>query len=142
MKTLKLNYERLIAINKKLTEQTKDKEFALDIQAEELKRGYESIKQENVKLKDDLETQSKLWKIWLQNFDANEDNENPQKKNDSVQNSQDDEILLIEDDDEATDEIFSRYMESIKNKSGFQRTSPVSEAIYRNTKKEVFKCTK
>ena len=66
---LKENYERLIAINKKLQAQSKDKEYALDVQVEELRGGYEKAKSENIKLKDTIETQNKLWKIWLQKFE-------------------------------------------------------------------------
>ena len=40
-KELRENYERLIAINKKLTEQAKDKKFAVQVHVEELRNGYE-----------------------------------------------------------------------------------------------------
>ena len=41
---LKENYERLIEINKKFQTVSKDKEVALDIQLEDLRRGYEKTK--------------------------------------------------------------------------------------------------
>ena len=65
---LKENYERLIQINKKLQTNSKDKEYALEIQLEELRVGYEKEKREKMKLQDNLETQNKLWKMWIQKF--------------------------------------------------------------------------
>ena len=66
---LKENYERLVQVLKKAESNNKDKEYALEIQNEELKLGYEKIKSENIKLQDNLDTQNKLWKIWIQKFD-------------------------------------------------------------------------
>ena len=68
-KLLKENYERLITINKNLQAQAKDKEYAQDVLISELRTNYDATKTENIKLKDDLETQNKLWKIWLERFD-------------------------------------------------------------------------
>ena len=36
---------------------------------EELRGGYEKAKAENIKVKDNIETQNKLWKIWLKKFE-------------------------------------------------------------------------
>ena len=68
-KLLKENYERLITINKNLQAQAKDKEYAQDVLISELRTSYDATKTENIKLEDDLETQNKLWKIWLEKFE-------------------------------------------------------------------------
>ena len=62
-KALKENYERLVTLTKKEKEQIKDKEYAMEIQIEELRNGFERVKGENVKLQDNLDTQNKLWKM-------------------------------------------------------------------------------
>jgi hypothetical protein len=75
---------------------------------EELRGGYKNAKAENIKLKDNIETQNKQCKIWLKkfedkpeeatrnpNFEHEKQTENKSQPNPSV----DDEILLIEEDD-------------------------------------------
>ena len=52
-------------INKKKTDELKDKQFASDVNTEQIRTVYEQTKAENIKLKDNLDTQNKLWKIWL-----------------------------------------------------------------------------
>ena len=92
----------------------KDKEYAVNIQLEELRRGYQTPKSENSKLQDNLKTQNKLWKIWLYKFDANpaQVDSTPKSKHKSVKQTDDDEALLIEDDDnlegneDVTDQMF------------------------------------
>ena len=64
-KLLKENYERLITINKNLQDQAKDRGYAQDVLMAEVRNNYDSVKAENVKLNDNLETQNKLWKIYL-----------------------------------------------------------------------------
>ena len=96
---LKDNYERLIQINKKLQLNTNDKEYALKIQLEELRSGYEQTKKENVKLKDNLETQNKLWKMWILKFEEQPKEVNSKSETapeNVVNNDDDDEILLVE----------------------------------------------
>ena len=120
-KILKENYERLVDINKNLQDQSKDKEYALDVQMSELKEGYEKAILENVKLKDNLDTQNKLWKMWLAKYseekDLNEVVEDKAKEvaaDEKASMKDDDEILLIEEnDDETNDEtemIFQHYL--------------------------------
>ena len=94
---LKENYERLIQIHKKSDTSKKDREYALEAQNEELKLGYEKIKTENIKLQDNLDTQNKLWKIWMKKF---EDSQNKTEQNEKTEKEkEDDELLLIEDED-------------------------------------------
>ena len=145
---LKENYERLITINKKHQDQNKDKELAQNIQMEELRRGFEKAKAENIKLQDNLDTQNKLWKIWIEKMDDNVGvAENKSTKLDLNQPS-DDEVLLIEDEDqdnvddtgdEITDEIFKRFMINAA-KTRFKRTSPTEEPVL--SQSTIYKCTK
>ena len=143
----KQNYERLIVIQKKHLDQNKDKEYAVNIQLEELRRGYETTKNENVILQDNLETQNKLWKIWLDKFDANpaKVDSTPKSNEEPVKQPEDDEALLIEDDDnlegneDVTDQIFEEYMKNVR-KSSFKRTSPAEESVPVNGKS--FTCGK
>ena len=126
---LKENYERLIQIHKKSESNKKDREYALEAQNEELRLGYEKLKAENIKLDDNLDTQNKLWKMWIMKFeDSSNHNSKEQNK------KEDDEILLIEDEDthddiedEETEIIFQNYLNNLKQ-SGFRRRNPVEEA--------------
>ena len=151
---LKENYERLISINKKLQSQVKDKEYALDVQIEELRGGYERTKAENIKLKDNIDDQNKLWKMWLKKFeDKPEEITKAQNKPEEMKEKdknprEDDEVLLIEDGDEIPDSnaeeddseiIFQRFLDNQK-KPGFKRTSPLEQPEQLNVKN--FACTK
>ena len=71
-KLLKESYERLITINKNFQEQAKDKAFAQDVLMAEMRTNYDTVKAENLKLIDSLETQHKLWKVWLLKMDDRE----------------------------------------------------------------------
>ena len=141
---LKENYERLSQIHKKSEANKKDREHALEAQNEELKLGYEKVKAENIKLHDNLDTQNKLWKIWMKNFGDNSI-QNSKEQNKKAENiKEDDEILLIEDedtqedvDDEETERIFQKYLKNLKE-SGFRRNSPVEEA--QKLKNRTLKC--
>ena len=64
------DYERLITINKNLQDQAKDKSYVQDVLMAELRNNYDSVKAENVKLNDSLETKHKLWKIWMAKMDG------------------------------------------------------------------------
>jgi hypothetical protein len=154
---LKENYERLISINKKLQSQAKDKEYALDVQIGELWGGYERTKAENIKLKDNIETRNKLWKIVLKKFDdKSEEITKAQDKPEEIKEKdknprEEDEVLLIEDGDEIPDSndeeeeghdteiIFQRFLDNQK-KPGFKRTSPLGQAEQVNVKN--YACTK
>ena len=112
---LKENYERLIQLNKKSETSQKDRELALETQNEELRIGYEKVKTENIKLQNNLDTQNKLWKIWIQNFENNKIEVDKEQKSDKKtgNNKEDDEIAIIEEegidndiDDEETELIF------------------------------------
>ena len=134
-KELRENYERLIAINKRLNEQTKDKEYALEVNIEEFRNGYEQAKAENIKLKDNLETQNKLWKIWLEKFDGTQNREiiNAEtSENLTSKVDNDDEILLIEDEDDTegdeTDFIYQQYLNNQKQ-SGHAAKTIVEEEV-------------
>ena len=142
---LKENYERLVQALKKAESNNKHKEYALEIQNEELKLGYEKVKSENIKLQDNLDTQNKLWKMWIQKFEDNPTQvitaETKKTGNDKLNN---DEILLIEEDeindnveDEETETIFQNYLKSLKE-SGFRRTSPAEQA--QTNRKRTLKC--
>ena len=136
-KILKESYERLVVINKQLQTRTDDKEYALEVQNEELRNGYERMKKDNIKLQDSLDTQHKLWKVWLQKND--ESHKEVVVKESSAS---DDEILLIEDNDTADDDnekIFQKFMENAKQ-SGFKRTTPSEQA--EKVVKADFKCGK
>ena len=133
---LKENYERLIQLNKKSETSQKDRELALETQNEELRIGYEKVKAENIKLQDNLDTQNKLWKIWIQNFETNKIEVDKEQKSDkkSGNNKENDEIAIIEEegidndiDDEETELIFQNYLQNLK-KSGFRRTNPGEQA--------------
>ena len=139
-KILKESYERLVTINKQLQSQQNDRAYALEIQNEELKNGFERMKKENIKFQDSLETQNKLWKIWLQKHEQSNIYEVVTKES----NSNDDEILLIEDDEEVTntenddvEKIFQTYLKNSKQ-SGYRRTTPSQEA--EKSAKSEFKC--
>ena len=139
---LKENYERLILINKKLQLNSKDKEYALEIQMEELRSGYEKTKKENVKFQDNLETQNKLWKMWILKFEEQPKEVNSKPTNppeNVVRHDTDDEILLVEDeedimssndketaDDDETELIFETYIKNLKE-TGFRRTNPAQQ---------------
>ena len=112
---LKENYERLVQINKKSESNKKDREYALEAQNQELRIGYEKVKTENIKLQDNLDTQNKLWRIWIENFERNK-TEVSAEQNKSGDNRVDEEVLLIEEegientiDDEETEAVFQRY---------------------------------
>ena len=138
---LKQNYERLINIQKKLNEQMKDKEYALKVQMEELRSAYEVEKTENIKLKDNVDTQNKLWKVWLESFDKrNETNTDNTESNPVVTDTEQsvpdtiiaENVSTEETEEDVTDIIFNKYMENMKN-SGFKRTSPTTESISMKT---------
>ena len=57
---LKEQYERLVAINKNIQEEAKDKDLAKDILVAELRSSYDTTKAENIKLSDSLETQQSV----------------------------------------------------------------------------------
>ena len=158
------NYERLITINKKLQAQTKDKDYAMDVQLEELRGGYEKTKAENIKLQDNLDTQNKLWKIWLLKFgdkaeeavktkdktesiktkdkpedvqlkDKLEEKRADDKPKEDKRSKEDDEILLLEDDDEVDEsEIIFQNFLKSQKKRGFKRTSPTEQPESINAK--------
>ena len=65
-KLLQANYERLIELNKDLQIEAKDRNYSVEIQLKELKDEYEKVIHENVKLKEQNDVQTKLWKIWLE----------------------------------------------------------------------------
>ena len=68
---------------------------------EKLRNGYEQAKAENMKLKDNLETQNKLWEIWLQKFDQGQNQEVhiTHSENSVLNVKTDDKVLLSEDED-------------------------------------------
>ena len=110
----------------------------MEVQLGELREGYEKAKSENIKLQDNIETQNKLWKIWLLKFDDKSDDD-ARKKDKPVESKAKDngkpldneEELLIEDDEvtgakvdeDESEIIFERFMKNQK-KTGFKRTSP------------------
>ena len=120
----------------------KDKEYALNIQLEELKSAFEAIKTENIKLKDNLEAQNKLWKIWLETFDdknkVTEVSKGPAVRHDEVSPAVDVEQLDddgVENADDLTDMIFKNYMDSLKESSN--RKSHSSQPIPKNNSHNV-----
>ena len=128
----------MITINKNIQEQAKDKELAQDILIAELRTNYDSIKTENIKLNDSLDTQHKLWKVLLEKMEVKEDATVPENKanekssNDNeveVEEEVEEEVEIIENEDEEevdTEEIFQQF---IRNKErGFKRTSPTTSA--------------
>ena len=115
---------------------------------EELRRGFEKAKAENVKLQDNLDTQNKLWKIWIEKIDDKEVVAENKSTNVDPNQPSDDEVVLIEDDDqdkgddtddEITDEIFKRFMTNAA-KTRFKRTSPTEEPVLIHG--STYKCTK
>ena len=151
-KLLKENYERLITINKNLQDQAKDRGYAQDVLNAELRNNYDSVKAENIKLNDDLETQNKLWKIWLAKLDdkqeattSDNDMENDvdnvaekvaentaENEQASAAESVEEEIIGNEVEDIDSEEIFQRFM---SNRSrGFKRTSPATQSLPVNKK--------
>ena len=147
-KLLKENYERLITINKNIQDQANDKEYAQEILGSELRTNYESVKSENIKLKDSLETQHKLWKVWLEKMD-NEKNKpeavKPDKGDEHVEEVvvEEEVVEVINDDEEVEDvdceEIYQQFM---KNKErGFKRVSPTSNSVpNKSTESKCEKC--
>ena len=131
-KLLKENYERLNTINKNVQDQAKDKQFAQDVQIAELRTNYDSVKAENVKIKDNLETQNKLWKIWLVKMDDKKDESEPKSipkdappKSDVPEEEV--EVINTEEDNDHTVNSEEIYQQFIKNKErGFKRTSPTT----------------
>ena len=128
----------MITINKNIQEQAKDKELAQDILIAELRTNYDSIKTENIKLNDSLDTQHKLCKLWLEKMEVKEDATVPENKanekssNDNeveVEEEVEEEVEIIENEDEEevdTEEIFQQF---IRNKErGFKRTYPTTSA--------------
>ena len=115
---------------------------------EELRRGFEKAKAENVKLQDNLDTQNKLWKVWIEKIDDKEVVAENKSTNVDPNQPSDDEVLLIEDedqdnvddtDDEITDEIFQRFMTNAA-KTRFKRTSPTEEPVLAHG--TTYKCTR
>ena len=130
-KLLKENYERLNTINKNVQDQAKDKQFAQDVQIAELRTNYDSVKAENIKIKDNLETQNKLWKIWLVKMDDKKDESEPQSiPKDSPKSYVPElevEVINTEEDNDDTVNSEEIYQQFIKNKErGFKRTSPTT----------------
>ena len=137
---LKENYERLIQIIKKLETTNKDKDLAMETQMEELRIGYDITKKENIKLQDNLETQNKLWKMWLSKFEESPANITDRTSNNLKESSSHDmneEVLLIEDSDDQNDEekenededidkVFVNYFKNLKE-TGFRRTTPADK---------------
>ena len=138
--SLKENYERLSNINKKLQEQAKDKQYALDIQLEEIRTADEKAEAENIKLKDNLDTQNKLWKMWILKQEQCETEKSSVKlqeykekhkkpQNENANAITDEEILLVEDDDNVDedsgnlDETEIIFQQFLKNQNEQVQTS-------------------
>ena len=141
-KLLKENYERLVTINKNLQNQAKDREYAQDVLQAELRTNYDSAKAENIKLNDSLETQHKMWKIWLEKFDDKKEvpapapNENQEAP---IVDEPVEEIEILENDDEDivdNEEIFQRFL--INRERGFKRSTPAADPV--PSKSKNFKC--
>ena len=150
----------MITINKNLQEQTKDKDYAKDVLMAELRINYDSIKTENLKLKDSLETQQKLWKIWLETFEKKKETNTLQSKTDQVgdegikenrnndqenkgkeKTATEEEVEIIdntEEDEMDSEQIFQTFVNN-KNR-GFKRTSPTASSSPNVTRN--FKCEK
>ena len=110
----------MISITKKEKDQAKDKEYAMNVQIEELRNGFERIKAENIKLEDNLDTQNKLWKMWIVKSENKDNKLTVKSDNKEVAADIDDEILLAEDDDihdiqevsedDEVERIYQRYL--------------------------------
>ena len=84
--------------------------------------GYEKAEAENIILKDNNETQNKLWKIWIEKFENISEDTTKEKVKDSHTRAnekesntrkEDDEILLIEENDDISGE---QYLKEMKKK--------------------------
>ena len=109
-----------------------------------MRTNYDFVKTENKKLNDSLDTQHKLWKVWLEKMDVKKDksvpvtksNEESTKVNEAVEEV---EITEIRDDDGVdTEEVFQQF---ITNKErGFKRTSPTVSAVPNKPKPSDIRC--
>ena len=95
------------------------------------------MKAENVKLQDNLDTQNKLWKVWIEKIDNNAEGKTSNSKKVHLKEPSDEDVLLIEDEnhdevndteDEITEEIFKRFMINAAQ-TRFKRTSPAEEPV-------------
>ena len=120
----------------------------MEVQLEEVRTGYENTKKENIKLRDNLDTQDKLWKIWLSNFDENSSPNNIELKESSEESRQniDEEVLVVEEEDdkngdkeEDIDKVFENNFENLKE-TGFRKTTPVEQPV--RVKKKTLSCEK
>ena len=114
---------------------------------EELRTAYEQTKAENIKLNDNLETQNKLWKVWLQKVDKDETEEKDKVEevirvdihpNESDNNGDDEEDCTNSEEEDVSARIFQKVMNKNKQTS-FDRTSPSSKA---NPPKKAHACDK
>ena len=118
----------------------------MKVQSEDVRAEYEKAKSDNIKLQDNLETQNKLWKMWLLKFEndgkpANTESNKPKIKEPNPRGE--DEALLteetvtiedekvtiedaVDDDDEVTELLYQKYLKSFKE-SGFRRTTPAEK---------------
>ena len=88
-------------------------------------------------MKDNLETQNKLWKIWLQKFDNNKEIAKAEKPSyEDLKKDINDEALLVEEEDENDDDdielIYQHYLKKHK------QSGPQANVVTENSKN----CTK
>ena len=83
----------------KLADFFKDKDLAKDILVAELRSSYDTTKAENIKLSDSLETQQKLWKIWVEKFEIGNKKQKNDEENDTELEVEDKKVEHIYDVD-------------------------------------------
>ena len=68
-----------------------------------MRTNYDFVKTENKKLNDSLDTQHKLWKVWLEKMDVKKDKSVPVTKS-NEESTKVNEVEIIEDDGVDTEE--------------------------------------
>jgi hypothetical protein len=131
LRILEENYDRLMNMFQKQQTESKDKALAFKIEVEAATESFRVAKAENEKLREVNETQHKLWKIFLDKFEKDENAK--KKKNEresSAQSAADDDIEVVESEEEEHEEfdLENSYQEWLRDtrRRGFKRTSPAS----------------
>ena len=119
----------------------------------ELRTKYDTEKAENIKLNDSLETQHKLWKVWLLKMEDKEvspppvtersthiepdkEDEPGEEDEPSEEEGNDEEVEIIDEkkdnskEIEENDAIYQRFIQN--KKRGFKRTSPTTNSVPNN----------
>ena len=126
------SYDRLMAMFQKQQSECKDKALAYKTELEEVNECFRVAKTENEKLKEINETQHKLWKIFLDKFEK--DNNSKEKirenQNKEEQSQAHDKIEFIDDDEDSDElDLEDSYQEWLKDtRRGFKRSGPASSA--------------